>query len=69
MTGSEMLTILQKATPEELTQDMTVYIVPGAMLAGDEFFPVTGVQVSGEQNDCPADGILDDGHLFLEIGG
>ncbi len=61
MTYREALRILQKATPEELDQDMTVYVFPW-----DEFYPITGVQVSGEQQDCPADGVLDDGHLFLE---
>lgn len=60
----EMFQILQKATPEELDQDMMTYV---GML--DEFLPITGVQVSGEQKDCPADSILDDGHLYLETVG
>lgn len=71
MKYSEMLAILQAATPEELAQDMTVYTEL------DEFVPVTGVMVSGQEERTmlrrcskhPADGILDDGHLYLEIGG
>ncbi len=62
----EMLKILKKATEAELDQDMTVYTEL------DEFAPVTGVQVSGQEDPMlkrPADGILDDGHLYLEIGG
>ena len=63
MQYSELLVILQKATSEELAQDITVYTEL------NEFVPVSGVQVSGEQKDCPADGILDKGHLYLEIDG
>lgn len=58
----EMLNILLEATNDELAQDMSVYCK-----GSDEFHSVVGHQVSDEQKHCPADGILDEGHLYLEI--
>lgn len=58
----EMLNILLEATNDELLHDMSVYCK-----GSDEFHSVVGNQVSGERKNCPADGILDEGHLYLEI--
>lgn len=61
----EMLKICLEATSCELDQDVTIYDK-----RMDEFYPVTGHQVVGEQvGDDPGVGILDDGHLYLEIEG
>ena len=73
MTYKQLLEILLQATACELQQNVTVHAKEL-----DEFYPVTHVRVSGEgskyqdfQQYSPmaADGILDDGHLYLEIEG
>lgn len=63
MVYGDLLKVLLHATKEELAQNVTVF-EPGL----GEFYPIASEpRVSGEAKDCPADGILDDGHLFLEI--
>lgn len=64
MTYRQMLKILLQATSDELDQNITVYDKQM-----DEFYPVVGEQVSGEQDDCPAGGVLDEGCLYLEFNG
>jgi len=64
MTYREIMKICLEATSCELDQDITIYDK-----SKDEFFPVTGNQVVGEQADDPGSGVLDDGHLYLEIEG
>lgn len=64
MTYREMMDICSKATSSELDQNITIYDKNM-----DEFYPVIGSQVVGEQADCPGEGVLDDGHLYLEIEG
>jgi len=68
MKYKELLDILLQATTCELQQNVTVY-----SKELDEFHPVTSARVCGEQadgvRDNAGDGVLDDGHLYLEIEG
>lgn len=63
ITYKYLLDTLLELTQRELEQNVTVYI------AGmDEFLPVSVMRISGEDGQfCPAVGVLDDGHHFLEI--
>ena len=68
MTYKELLDILLQATACELQQDVTVYCKEL-----DEFQPVLSTHVCGETKACirdnAGDGVLEDGHLYLEIEG
>lgn len=63
MTYGDLLKILLQATQDELEQNVTVF---EPVLS--EFYPVVSKpRVCGEEKSCPAVGVLDDGHLYLEI--
>lgn len=63
ITYKYLLNTLLELTQCELEQNVTVYS-PGM----DEFFPVAIMRIAAEDMpNCPAAGILDDGHHFLEI--
>lgn len=64
LTYREMLNICMKATNCELDQNVTIFDKNMG-----EFYPVIGSQVVGEHKDCPGVGVLDEGHLYLEIEG
>ena len=57
---NELLTRLQEMSAKELMDTATVRVC-----GFDEFYPVSGFEVS-KAGDA-ADGILDHGHLYLEI--
>jgi len=55
MTYKQLLKRLQKATPEQLEQDVTLYVQHT-----DEYIPVTTVETADESQD-----VLDAGHLYV----
>jgi len=62
LTWQEVLDRLNALSEEHLRNTATVR---GVVL--DEFSPLTGFGVS--KSGDPADGVLDDGHLYLEYDG
>lgn len=56
LTYAGLLERLKAATPEQLSQTVTVY---GS--DADEFYPVKSTEIAEE------DDVLDEGHLFLKI--
>ena len=56
MTYRELLSRLNKATPEQLSNDVSVYL-----RATDEFYPVAKI-IENQESD-----ILDIGHLYLFV--
>ncbi len=59
MTYRELWQRLNRCTVEQLDQDVTL------QYGADDFTPSTGVGISKDGD--AADGILDHGHLYLEI--
>jgi hypothetical protein len=59
MTYAELLQELQKLTPEQLNQDVTVFISEQ-----DEYYPLKG-DYPFPESDC--DDVLDNGHRYLVI--
>lgn len=64
ITYRELLERLQRASAQQLDQEVTVY---SQVL--DEFTSVVVVHQAGTPAGCHADDILDSGHLFLEYDG
>lgn len=62
LTWRDLVTKLVELSEEQLNETATVH---GAVL--DEYSPLTGFGVSKDGD--PADGILDEGHLYLEYEG
>ena len=59
MTYAELLQRLQHATPEQLQQDVTVYVKQL-----DEFYPVFNSNVTESDNDTQ---VLDPGHIYMIV--
>ena len=57
MTYAELRKYISLFTPEQLKQDVTIYVNDM-----DEFYPVEAIQVSDETND-----VLDSDHIFLVV--
>ena len=59
MTYAELIQRLQQATPEQLQQDVTVYVA-----SIDEFYPVFASSVMEADDDTQ---VLDPGHIYFTI--
>jgi len=62
LTWNDLLIQLQEMSAEELSQNATIY-----MQGLDEFYPV--IEMGRSKDGDAADGILDHGHVYLEVDG
>lgn len=62
LTWNDLLIRLQEMSAERLRDNISVYTE-----VLDEFYPVAGFGISKEGD--VADGVLDHGHLYLEVDG